>query len=468
VKSVIGPDGVQYPVTSAVDRFLGSMNETGLAALVLELASYSPEAMRSLQLRAAPDDSPVLRELVAAIDDALAGVDLDYHDPFYGDEDDDGVQGVEEVIDELERHLDTGANKVVRRALEHLLTRVGDLARDAADAEALLGVMERASGLFGRAVEGHSDPVSLARWVVGFRVEHGGWPSLGLDLVAHVFDEQAWAAYRASIAALDGGGPGADPYRREVDRMLLELADHDGDVDHAVALLSGTDCPYYAEIVKRLRAVGRQAEVLDWLDRAVADGSVDFAWRGGRRIVAAEEAAVAYLEGGRPDAALAVPRRLFSRDLSVAAYRLLGEVAQRCGDWDEQRAWAFEQATSRAHSTGGVHLVRLCLADGDVEHAWETADAFGAGGAWRELVDASEAGFPLRAARLCLAQVLAELGTPNSRQYPRIVGLIVRARSLYEKAGHRSEADTEIIRLRETFRRRPALTAEMNRARLPA
>lgn len=81
---------------------------------------------------------------------------------------------------------------------------------------------------------------------------------------------------------------------------------------------------------------------------------------------------------------------------------------------------------------------------------------------------ASEAGFPLRAARLCLAQVLAELGTPNSRQYPRIVDLIVRARSLYEKAGHRSEADTEIIRLRETFRRRPALMAEMNRARLPA
>jgi hypothetical protein len=467
VKSVIGPDGVQYPVTLAVERFLGSMNRTGLAALVLELAAYSPEAMRSLQLRAAPGDTPVLRALVAAVDAALAGVDLDYRDPFYGDEADDGVQTVEEVIDELERHLDTGANEVVRRALEHLLTRVGDLARDADDADALLEVMERASALFGRAVEGHPDPVGLACWVVGFRVEYGGWPSLALDSVARVFDGPAWAAYRASVAALGGGGPGADPYRSEVDRMWLELADHDGDVDRAVALLSGSDRSYYVEIVRRLGAVGRQAEVLDWLGRAVADGSVDFAWREDHTVVAAEEAAEAYLDGGRPEAALTVPRTLFSRDLSVAAYRLLDEVAARCGCWDEQRGWAFEEATSRAHTLGGADLIRLRIADGDVGLAWEAADAFGAGHAWSELVGASEAGFPLRAARLCMTQVQDLLGMPNSKQYPRIVGLMVRARSLYEKAGHLSEADAESIRLREAYRRRPALMAEMNRARLP-
>lgn len=327
---MVGPDGVQYPVTSAVERFLGSMNKTRLAALVLELAAYSPEAMRSLQLRAAPDDPPVVRELVAAIDVALSGVDLEYHDPFYGDED-DGVQAVEEVIDELERHLEAGAHGVVRRALEHLLTRVGDLARDADDADALLEVMERASTLFGRAAEGHADPVGLARWVVRFRVEYGGCPSLALGLVARVFDEPAWDAYRAGVAVAGGGGPGADPYRSEVDLMLLELSDHDGDVDHAIALLSGTDRPYYAEIVKRLRAAGRQADLLDWLDRAVTHGKVDFAWRADHAIVAAEEAASAYVNGGRMDAALAVPRTLFSRDLSVAAYRLLHEVAERYG-----------------------------------------------------------------------------------------------------------------------------------------
>ena len=83
-------------------------------------------------------------------------------------------------------------------------------------------------------------------------------------------------------------------------------------------------------------------------------------------------------------------------------------------------------------------------------------------------MDASEDGFPLRAARLCLAQVLESLTTPDSKRYPAIVDLLVRARALYDKAGHRAEADAEIIRLREVYRRRPALMSAMNQAGLPS
>jgi len=423
VKNVIGPGGVRYPITPDIERFLRSMDRDALQSLVLEMAGYSPEAMRSLQLRATPEDEPTASELLVTVDGALAGVDLDYHDPFYEDVD-DGAQGVEEVVDELERHLDGGAHPVVRRVLQHLLTRLGDLARDADNADALLGVAERASTLFGRTVAGHPDPVGLARWVVGFRVEYGGWQSLTLDAVAHALDEPAWVAYRASVAALGGGEPSADPYRSETDRMLLELADHYGDVDRAVALLSGGDHPYYREILCRLRDAGRHADVLAWLDRAVTQCCVDVAWRAGPTIVPVEDAVDAYLDGGRPDAALAIARTLFDRDLSVDAFRLLISVAERCGRQDEQRTWAFEQATLRAHSSGGAHLVRLHLGDGNVSHAWEAADAFGAGHAWRELVDASADGFPLRAGRLCLTQALESHHTrlqavPGHRRSPR-------------------------------------------------
>ena len=434
---------------------------------LLEVAAYSPEAMRSLQLRATPEDEPTTSELLAAVDAALAAVDLDYHDPFYEDAD-DGIQGVEEAVDELERHLDGGINPVVRRVLQHLLTRLGDLARDADNADALLKVAERASTLFGRAVAGHPKPVSLARWVVDFRVEYGGWPSLALDAVAHAFDEPAWDAYRASVTTLGGGGPAADPYRSETDRMLLELADHDGDVDRAVALLSGGDRPYYREILRRLRDAGRPVDALAWLDRAVTQACVDVAWRAGPTIVPVEDAVDAYLDCGRPDAALAIAQTMFDRDLGVDAFRLLISVAERCGRQDEQRTWAFEQATQQARSSGGAHLVRLHLADGNVTRAWEAADAFGAGHAWRELVDASKDDFPLRAGRLCLAQVLESLTTPDSKRYPAIVDLLVRARALYDAAGHRAEADAEIARVREAYRRRPALMSAMNRAKLPS
>lgn len=357
---------------------------------------------------------------------------------------------------------------MVRRVLQHLLTRLGDLARNADNADALLEVAERASALFGRAVAGHPDPVSLARWVVGFRVEYGGWPSLALDAAAHAFDEPAWDAYRASVATLGGGGPAADPSRSEIDRMLLELADYDGDVDRAVALLSGGDRPYFREILRRLRDAGPPVDVLAWLDRAVAQGCVDVAWRAGPTIVPVEDAVDVYLDGARPDAALAIAQTLFDRDLSVDAFRLLSSVAERCGRQDEQRTWAFEQATQRARSSGGAHLVRLHLADGNVTQAWEAADAFGAGHAWRELADASEGSFPLRAARLCLAQVLDSLTTPDSKRYPAIVDLLTKARALYDTAGHRAEADAEITRLREVYRRRPALMSAMTRAGLPS
>ncbi len=468
MKIVIGPDGVQYPVTPAVERFLGLLDHTALSTLVLELASYNPEAMRSLQLRAATDEGPALRQLVTDIDAALEGVDFDFHDPFYDDEADDGVQAVEDVIDELERHLETGAHGVVRQALQHLLTRLGVLGEDADNADTLEGVAERASELFGHAVGGHPEPAGLARWVVGFRTKYRGWPSLTLDAVAAAFDEHAWATYRVSVAALVGGGQRADPYRSEVDRMLLELADHDGDVDGAVALLSGSEHPYYGEIISRLRAVGREAEVLDWLDRAVAHGSVDFVWQSVPRIVAAEDAAWVYLNAGRSDAALAVPRTLFNRDLTVNAYQLLCEVAQKCGCLQEQRVWALEQATKRASRMGGAHLIKLHLTDGDTEGAWEAADVFGADEAWTQLVAASEDTFPLRAGQMCLTQAQDQLTTPNSKHYPHIVALLAKARSLHGKAGHRSEVDAEIARLREIYRRRPALMKEMNRARLPA
>jgi hypothetical protein len=53
---------------------------------------------------------------------------------------------------------------------------------------------------------------------------------------------------------------------------------------------------------------------------------VDVAWRAGPTIVPVEDAVDAYLDGGRPDAALAIARTLFDRDLSVDALRLLSHA----------------------------------------------------------------------------------------------------------------------------------------------
>lgn len=467
MRAVIGADGVRHPVKAEVEDFLAGLDDLSLRELVLVMASYSPEAMRALQLLATPDNTHVETELRRAVDAAISGVDLDYRDPFYYDEDDDdGIGAVDEVLDELERHLDQGALPIVRQVLEHLLTRIGALGQSSDNANALLGVAERACTLYAHAVEGHPDPTALARWVIGFRMEYA-WPSLTLAAFAHALDDPAWEAYRDAVAELARHAPAGDPYRDEVAAMLLELADHDGDNDAAVTLLSRGPTIYYGEIVGRLQAAGEIALTLHWLDRAVAAHAIDHRWQAGHTMVAAPVATRAYLDAGRPDAALAVARDLFAHDLSETAYRLLCAVADESGDLAEQRAWAIEMATSRATEAGGHHLIWLHLCDGNLTEAWAAADAHGAGQAWRELVDASEHDFPLRAARLCLAQAEAQLTTPNSKQYPSIVALLVKAFGLYDKAGHNEEAVSHLIRVRETYRRRPALMAELNRAHLP-
>lgn len=466
MRTVIGADGVRHPVSAEVEEFLAGLDDLSVRELVLVLASYSPEAMRALQLLATPDNTHVETELVRMVDAAISGVDLDYGDPFsYDEDDDDGIAAVDEVLDELERHLDQGAHPIVGQVLEHLLTRIGDLGQSSDNADALVSVAERACELYARAVEGHPDPTALARWILGFRMEYG-WPSLTLATVAHALDDPAWVAYRDRVAALAGNAPAGDPYRDEVAAMLLELADHDGDTDAAVTLLSCGPTPYYGEIVGRLQAAGQTALALHWLDRAVAAHAVGHPWQALHTTVSAPVATRAYLDAGRPDAALAVARDQFAVDLSETAYRLLCAVADESGDLAEQRTWAIKEATSRA-GAGGHHLIWLHLSDGNLTDAWAAADAHGAGQAWRELVDASEDDYPLRAARLCLAQAEAQLTTPNSKQYPSIVALLVRARSLYDKAGHNEEAVSHLIRLREAYRRRPALMAELNRAHLP-
>ncbi len=458
MRTVIGADGVRHPVSAEVEEFLAGLDDLSLRELVLVMASYSPEALRTLQLLATPDNSHVETELRGAVDAAISGVDLDYRDPCYFDEDDDdGIAGVDEVLDELECHLNQGAHPIVRQALEHLLTRIGDLGQSSDNADALLGVAERATTLYAHAVEGHPDPTALARWVIGFRMEYA-WPSLTLAAFAHALDAPAWEAYRDTVAELARHAPAGDPYRDEVAAMLLELADHDGNTDAAVTLLSSGPTPYYGEIVGRLQAAGQTALALHWLDRAVAAHAIHHPWQAGHTTVAAPVATRAYLDAGRPDAALTVARDLFARDLSEAAYPLLCAVAEESGDLAEQRAWAIEMATSRAHA-GGHHLIWLHLSDGNLTDAWAAADAHGAGQAWRELVDASRDDFPLRAAGLCLTQAEAQLTTPNSKQYPAIVALLVKARGLYDKAGHAGEAVSHLIRLRETYRRRPALMA---------
>src|SRR5205809_5998880 len=108
--------------------------------------------------------------------------------------------------------------------------------------------------------------------------------------------------------------------------MLLQLADHDGDVDEAVRLLSrDAEHTAYGAIISRLDAAGRDSDVLAWVDRGVRANRVSYhvGARSNDYWLAPAEVADRYRGAGRPADAIAVLRDNFRRHPGPDTLRLL-------------------------------------------------------------------------------------------------------------------------------------------------
>lgn len=473
MKVILTADGQRVPLDPAVDDYLNGLGRVALRSLVLELAATSAEAMRVLQLRATPEGSDVQQDLMRQIDKALSYVDLDYRDPYdYGHYDDEGgdecFAELLGVLDEVERHLDAGHAEQMLPVLYRALTEVRRVGEEAEEPGGLIdSAVDRVATLYARACcAGHPDPAALARWLVGFRADSPGWFDLRLDEFAPAFDDHAWAVYRARVAALDADrtpGSGFD----DVSQMLLELADRDGDVDRAIELLQRRGAMAIPMIIGRLREAGREADALAWVDRAVREDRVGFGRYGFVGVLDASLVAEMYLAHDRADDAIDVLTRVFRQRFDVATYQLLLETAAAAGREEDVRAQARELARANDGARADGRLVRLLLADSDLEAAWETADEYGAGNAWRELAQASEDEFPVSSADLYRPALADALRVADTRQYPMIAQMLATRHRLYHDAGLGDQIDAEIRGIRVAYRRRPSLMAALDKARLP-
>ena len=474
MKVILAVDGRQVPTDAAVVDYVNELGPVALRSLVFELAVTSAEAMRVLQLRAAPEGSAVQRDLMRQIDEALSYVDLDYRDPYhyeyYSDSDDADERFFEllRVLDEVERHLDAGHAEQMLPVLYRALTGVRRVGEEAEEPDGLIdSAVDRVATLYARACcEGHPDPVALARWLAGFRADSPGWFDLRLDEFAPAFDGPAWAAYREAIDQLDAQrepGAGFD----DVSGMLLELADRDGDVDRAIELLQRHHGVPFDKIIGRLREAGREADALAWLDRAVGEERMTDRWYGWIAGMDASLVADMYLAAGRADDAINVLTRVFKRQFALQSYQLLVRTAARVDREEAVRAHAraLARADERARADG--RLVKLLLADNDLEAAWEVADEYGAGNAWAELAKASEDEFPVRSADLYRPALAAALQVADTKRYASIAQMLATRHRLYHDAGLGDQIDAEIRGIRVAYRRRPSLMAAMDKARLP-
>lgn len=463
-------DTTGRPTDDALDRAVRAMDVEELRAVVLALAQRDDNVRRMLEMRvmtASGGTAVVGAELDGYVREALSfrGY-IDYRRSF------EVAEVAADVLDELESYLDDGAADAVRPALLRAVTRLRKIMGEADDSSGSISdECQRAADLYARACRlGSPDPVKLATWLVKFRADSPGWPDVVLSDFVDAFDERGLATYRRAVEALDRKrtADGDRWGRHEVDRMLLELADHDGDVDRAVALLDEPERPQYGAIVDRLRAAGRADEAVAWMDRAVAEGRLSS--QGGDAFwLNPDDVAQTYANLGRIDDAVGVLRDDFVRQPSVATYRALLDFAVGVDRADAERAWAFDRARQLAtdrYAQGAV-LVQLSLAEGDFDAAWEAADRYGPGWAWQELAQRGAESRPVAAADLYRPQLEADLRHPNSKVYPDIAARLARMAELYEQGGRSADFASFMAEIRQKYGRRPALMKALDAKKLP-
>lgn len=444
---------------SALEATVQAMDVDELRALVMTLAHRDGEVRRMLGVRATAasgDDTTAKAEFEAYVRNALEfrGF-VDYRESYAV------AEGASRVLDELENHLNAGSAEIVRPALLCALTLLRTITENADDSSGVIGgECERAADLFARACRlGAPDPAELAEWLATFRATSPGWPTLVLADFVDAFDDHALKIYRAAVADLDRQHAGRDHWSRfEVDTMLLELADRDGDVDRAIELLNEREHPQYGAIIARLRKAGRDDEVVDWIDRAVAEGRVSGQGGGNDYWLSPSAVAETYRGLGRTDNAISVLRNDFVRRPTVHAFRSLLDFAATLDCADTERTWALEHARELACGAGsGSVLVQLALSEGDVGAAWEAADRYGPGYAWQELATQGAQARPVAAADLYRPQLENDLQRPNTKLYPNIAATLAAMAELYERGGRRADFALYIAKIRQDFARRPSL-----------
>ncbi len=451
---------------------LEQMDAPALRQLVRDLRDVAPEVARLVEIKGAgmlTDDPDASKRLVDLVNGTLRvrGF-VDYRRSF------DVAAEVQQLLDQFEEQLRAGNSRVVQPALLRALTRLRTITEHADDSSGVLGdACQRSAELYAQACRaGHPDPGKLARWLVKFRDTSPGWPDLRLADFVAAFDDKALRSYRSGVARLEPKYAGAEYYRRmELDRMRLELADHDGDLDQAVAILSQVDHTQYGAIVDRLRAAGRDAEASDWIDRAVAAGRVSRHGSGQRNEYWLDPAEVAddLLVRRREDEAIEVLRNQVRGATDIRPYRALLDFADRLGRGEGEESWAKEHLRERALEPfgNGALLVQIALADADLAGAWSVAEELGAGHAWETLANASTREYPGKAARMHRERVDDALRVTDSSRYPGIAAALVRIGELMERAGENDEFTAYVVQIRETYRRRPSLMAALDRRGLP-
>jgi hypothetical protein len=234
----------------------------------------------------------------------------------------------------------SGAREVARELAEVLVSA----AQGGAQRAALAGLVDRVLDLHAVAcAEGPPvDGRELAAWLLWLQTGFAEPPEVRLAPYASALGPEGLAFYRAEAVArferlpvIGFGATGRyDRERWALLRVMEELAEHTGDVDLHVLVLSRdlSSGWHYLQVATVLRDAGRSAEAVEWVERGLAA-------TGGRgaatRLV--DLGVDECLRAGWVQRAVDLRRRAFRAHPGWESYARLRAVASSSGDWPAVR-----------------------------------------------------------------------------------------------------------------------------------
>lgn len=475
--------------SASIPEYLNSLSQEQLRQLLWSLASHDYAIMNMLQRKAdlSSGNTAAIENELQQRYKAVFSVRgfIDYWRAI------DFSQEVDIFLNEVEILLDDGYSDLVAPILLKTATRLRKMIAERIDdsSGAPGEVCQRAINLYAQACRsGNPDTKKLGRWLAKFRLDSPGWPVVTLGDFVSALGDQGLTAYRRAVNTelerrSDEELSGWNAH--EINSMELELADHDGDVDHAIKVLSRGEHPRYGAIIQRLEAAQRPREAMAYLERAIAEDRVTSNprhWCGDANDyhVSPVKAVDMFLHDGREEDAIAFLRDLFHSAPLPEIYDLLISTASDLGC-----AEAEQQATRVWVDTCewgiGDLPVRIALHLGDVEWAWSLADRWPLRAMWQDLAEASPQPRPREAIGLYQTRIIGALDATTGREVAREAARmtlsamrIARTADKHDDAKKAQEGQGPltaemtrwIAQLREDYRRRPTVNEELARVGL--
>lgn len=455
-----GGGTAEIDVLETIRAYLGTLSKEALIECLLDQAADDPQLRARLQTSAlsvsAPTDTKAQKALVRRAF-ALPGGYIDYDAmPTF-------IAQAETIAGLLRGLLDRGqAQQAISLAGEALRQGIA-VYENIDDSDGEFGeFLHRLTSLHLEACK--AAPLkseALAAELFALQLLDD-WGLFHVDSYAPLLGDQGLARYRAlaesAWRAVPELGPGS---RREYGGKALRLslimealARLDGDLDALIAVKARDLSQVYAfvEIATLLAEAKRHDEALAWAER----GRKAFPKESDRQL--SEFLIAAYKRASRRDDAIAVAWEHYSKDLSLAAYKLLRAT---CG----KKAWAAWRDKALSHVRASLKapragnswhwgerslLIEIFLDEGDSGAALAEAKAGGcAETLWMSIAAAREAEHPEDAVDIYKARVEPIVQRMNNHAYDEAAALVKKIGGLMRRTGEVEAFNAWVAGLRE-------------------